>query len=86
MPIPSPPPRCSDRCLSGPRQTEVALVAKLLAAERDEEAKPIIERLVAAYLDHRSEPSETFLQTYRRLGMGPFKHALYETERRVAAE
>lgn len=41
---------------------------------------PAIERLVRAYLDVRSEPSETFLQTVRRAGLGPFKTALYETE------
>ncbi|MDB6455053.1 nitrite/sulfite reductase [Falsirhodobacter sp. 20TX0035] len=45
-----------------------------------DEIVPAIERLVRAYLDVRSEPSETFLQTYRRLGLGPFKAALYPAE------
>jgi sulfite reductase (NADPH) hemoprotein beta-component len=36
-----------------------------------------VERVVFAYLDLREGPEETFLQTYRRLGMAPFKAALY---------
>ncbi|MFT4962643.1 MAG: sulfite reductase (NADPH) hemoprotein beta-component [Paracoccaceae bacterium] len=38
---------------------------------------PAIERLVFAYLDLRTDPSEEFLHTYRRLGLAPFKSALY---------
>ncbi len=41
---------------------------------------PAIERLIFAYLDLRADPGETFLQTYRRLGMAPFKAALYPEE------
>ncbi|MBF9032034.1 nitrite/sulfite reductase [Rhodobacterales bacterium HKCCE3408] len=41
---------------------------------------PAIERLVYAYLDLREDREETFLETYRRLGMEPFKAALYEDE------
>ncbi|MES2664850.1 MAG: nitrite/sulfite reductase [Pseudomonadota bacterium] len=44
------------------------------------EIVPAIERLMRAYLDLRSEPAETFLQTYRRTGIGPFKAALYDAE------
>ena len=44
-----------------------------------DEIVPAIERIVGAYLTHRSEPAETFLQTYRRIGLEPFKTALYET-------
>ncbi|MGB1035487.1 MAG: nitrite/sulfite reductase, partial [Primorskyibacter sp.] len=40
---------------------------------------PAIERLVAAYLDLRNQRDETFLETFRRLGMAPFKAALYDT-------
>lgn len=47
---------------------------------------PAIERLVDAYLEHRTEKSETFLQTYRRLGIAPFKAALYPESKAVAAE
>ncbi|WP_420325427.1 nitrite/sulfite reductase [Mameliella sp.] len=42
-----------------------------------EEIVPAIERIVDAYLDNRDSADETFLQTYRRLGMTPFKTALY---------
>ncbi|MFZ3581982.1 nitrite/sulfite reductase [Loktanella sp. DJP18] len=38
---------------------------------------PAIERLVLGYLDLRNDPEETFLQTFRRLGMEPFKAVLY---------
>ena len=38
---------------------------------------PAVERLVAAYLDLRAGEEETFIETYRRLGQGPFKAALY---------
>ena len=38
---------------------------------------PAIERIVQAYLEHRESPEEIFLETYRRLGMAPFKAALY---------
>ncbi len=42
-----------------------------------EELIPAIERIVSAYLDLRTDAGETFLQAYRRLGLAPFKAALY---------
>lgn len=42
-----------------------------------DEIVPAIERIVLTYLDIRQEASETFLQTFRRLGAAPFKLALY---------
>ncbi len=51
-----------------------------------DEIVPAIERLIYAYLDLRNDAEETFLQTYRRLGMAPFKSALYpEKEAKNAA-
>ena len=50
-----------------------------------EDIVPAIERLVAAYLDLRAGAGEPFLQTYRRLGMSPFKTALYEAQDRTEA-
>ena len=38
---------------------------------------PAIDRIVEAYLDLRLSPAEIFLETYRRVGMAPFKAALY---------
>jgi len=46
---------------------------------------PAVERIVLAYLEVRQDPVETFLQAYRRLGIGPFKAALYETDAQDAA-
>ncbi|MBV2360656.1 nitrite/sulfite reductase [Thalassococcus sp. CAU 1522] len=51
-----------------------------------DEIVPAIERLIGTYLDLRGDAQETFLQTYRRIGMAPFKSALYDSETRVAAE
>jgi sulfite reductase (NADPH) hemoprotein beta-component len=45
-----------------------------------DEVIPAIERLIHFYLNERLAPSETFLECYRRLGLSPFKAALYETE------
>ena len=50
-----------------------------------EDILPAIERLVLAYLDLRSDQDETFLQTYRRLGLAPFKAALYPEAKAHAA-
>ena len=50
-----------------------------------DEVIPAIERVVMAYLDLRTDRAETFLQTYRRLGLAPFKAALYPAEARVHA-
>ena len=49
-----------------------------------DEIVPAIERLINAYLDIRLDEGETFLQTYRRLGLKPFKAALYPAEQVVA--
>jgi sulfite reductase (NADPH) hemoprotein beta-component len=45
-----------------------------------DEIVPAIERIVRAYLALRQEPAETFLAAVRRLGLEPFKAALYEDE------
>jgi len=37
-----------------------------------------IDTVVETYIDNRQSPGESFLQTYRRVGMAPFKEALYE--------
>jgi len=46
-----------------------------------EDLLPAIERLVRAYLDLREGGEETFLEAYRRLGVAPFKAALYPEAR-----
>ena len=50
-----------------------------------DEIIPAIERIVRAYLELRSEPAETFLETYKRLGLAPFKTALYPEAQADAA-
>jgi sulfite reductase (NADPH) hemoprotein beta-component len=45
-----------------------------------DEIVPAIERLVMAYLEQRQSQEETFLAAYRRLGLAPFKAALYPAE------
>ncbi|SFG12722.1 sulfite reductase (NADPH) hemoprotein beta-component [Palleronia marisminoris] len=42
-----------------------------------DEIVPAIERIMLKYLDLREDEGETFLQAYRRVGMEPFKEALY---------
>ncbi len=50
-----------------------------------DEIVPAVERIVHAYLDIRQGPEETFLETYRRVGLAPFKAALYpEAQKKVA--
>ncbi len=41
-----------------------------------DEVPDVVEKIVSTYLARRDGP-ETFLQTYRRIGMAPFKEALY---------
>ena len=51
-----------------------------------DEIIPAIERVIETYLDIRESADETFIETYRRLGMAPFKAALYpEKEAQNAA-
>jgi sulfite reductase (NADPH) hemoprotein beta-component len=45
-----------------------------------DEITPAIERILMAYLEVRTTREETFLETYRRVGLGPFKTALYGAE------
>ncbi len=45
-----------------------------------DEIVPAIERIVRAYLDLRQDPGETFLAAFRRVGIAPFKAALYDGE------
>ncbi len=46
---------------------------------------PAVEKVVRTYLGLRAGPEETFLQTFRRVGMAPFKAALYPAEDKARA-
>lgn len=50
-----------------------------------DEIIPAIERLIEAYLGQRQSPEETFLDAYHRLGMEPFKIALYPEKEKAHA-
>ncbi|WP_170329944.1 nitrite/sulfite reductase [Ruegeria arenilitoris] len=50
-----------------------------------DEIVPAVERIVDTYLEQRESSEETFLQTYRRVGMAPFKAALYPEAQANAA-
>jgi sulfite reductase (NADPH) hemoprotein beta-component len=55
-----------------------AAVGKILGPSFPaEEIADAIETIVSVYLAERRRPSETFLETYRRIGAEPFKAALY---------
>lgn len=51
-----------------------------------EQIVPAIERIVETYLDLRVDETESFIDTYRRTGMAPFKASLYPDTKAVAAE
>ncbi|RDE10236.1 nitrite/sulfite reductase [Pelagibacterium lacus] len=58
--------------------SEDAAVGKILGPGFVADEVPnAIERLVDAYIAERSDPGETFIAAYRRLGDAPFKEALY---------
>lgn len=46
---------------------------------------PAVERIVETYLDQRRDREESFIETYRRVGMAPFEAALYPEARADAA-
>ena len=50
-----------------------------------DEIVPAIERLIGAYLEHRENDAERFIDAYRRLGLAPFKAALYPEAKANAA-
>jgi sulfite reductase (NADPH) hemoprotein beta-component len=50
-----------------------------------DEVVPAVRRLVEAYLDLRLEPGESFLAAFRRVGIEPFRTALYDEEARSDA-
>ncbi|PSF04760.1 sulfite reductase [Marinobacter fuscus] len=54
-----------------------ASIGKILGPSFAQEEMPeVISRLINVYVDHRTE-EETFLDTYRRVGLAPFKEKVY---------
>jgi sulfite reductase (NADPH) hemoprotein beta-component len=50
-----------------------------------EEIVGAVERIVLAYLGLRRDEEETFIETFRRVGMDPFQAVLYPKETEDAA-
>ncbi len=63
--------------LGGSGAEDASLAAILGPALPADKVAPAVESLVDAYLDLRTDPSERFLDTYRRVGPAPFKEAVY---------
>jgi sulfite reductase (NADPH) hemoprotein beta-component len=63
-------------CLGG-SQSRDASIGKILGPSfRQEDMPDVIERILGTYVDLRIE-EETFLETYRRVGIDPFKERVY---------
>ena len=64
--------------LLGGSGAEDASLAKILGPGFDENGIiEAVDKLIAFYRTARTQPSERFLDTYRRLGPAPFKEAVY---------
>jgi sulfite reductase (NADPH) hemoprotein beta-component len=64
--------------LGGDHGTDLALGGRTGPGFSYEEIVPAIERMLRCYLALRESREETFLEAFRRLGLAPFKAALYE--------
>jgi len=63
-------------CLGG-SQAKDASIAKILGPSFKQDDMPdVIEKVLSVYLDERDD-GETFLDTYRRIGIDPFKERVY---------
>ena len=63
--------------LGGDGTETVALGERTGPGFATDDVVPAVERLIDTYLKLRSDEDEAFLATYRRVGMQPFKAALY---------
>ncbi len=66
--------------LGGDHTEDAAIGDKTGPGFAYDEIVPAIERILRAYLAVRLHADETFLETYRRTGLAPFKTALYGAE------
>ncbi|HUN25787.1 MAG TPA: nitrite/sulfite reductase [Steroidobacteraceae bacterium] len=71
--------------LGGSAGNDAAIGERVGRALARSEIAQGVERLVQAYLELRCDEDETFLECYRRVGMGPYKARLYESETEEAA-
>jgi sulfite reductase (NADPH) hemoprotein beta-component len=63
-------------CLGGSAARDAAVGRILGPSFRQEDMPDVLERILATYVELREE-EETFLETYRRLGIDPFKERVY---------
>jgi sulfite reductase (NADPH) hemoprotein beta-component len=71
--------------LGGSAENDVALGERLGPAVKKDDVVTVVQRLLDTYVSLRQE-SERFLDTYRRVGISPFKDAAYaEPDNREAA-
>ncbi len=77
--------------LGGSAGNDAALGERLGAAIEKERVADVIGEILGVYLEHREE-NERFIDTYRRVGLAPFKERVYadnskpdDSDRRVAA-
>ena len=63
-------------CLGGSQAKDASLGKILGPSFRQEDMPDIIERILSTYLTLREE-EESFLETYRRVGIDPFKERVY---------
>jgi len=72
--------------LGGDHTQDAALGQRTGPGFSADEIIPAVERIVYTYLEHRHDASEPFLHTFRRIGMAPFKAALYDKVNAYAAQ
>lgn len=63
--------------LGGSAENDASLGDRTGPSFSREEIGDAVQRIVEVYLERRNSEDETFLETYRRIGMAPFKARLY---------
>ena len=64
-------------CLGGSASKD-ASIAKILGPSFDTADVPaVLEKILDVYVNKRSHNDEQFIDTYKRIGMDPFKEAVY---------
>ena len=64
--------------LGGSAENDAALGDRTGRAVTRDEIAGVIERIIKVYLAQRANEDESFLATYRRVGMAPFKEDIYK--------
>lgn len=63
--------------LGGSSENEAAIGERLGPSVAKDEIAPAIRKIIDVYVDQRSTPEESFLQTVKRVGLNPFKEQVY---------